>query len=385
MIKKILFNIAAVAAVCFAATSCSSDEDPILNGGGLEAADAEITLAFNDGGESRAARPVNSSEAANDVNEVKISLFVLKGETWEEATDVTLKVGNKILENGVLRWEPNKTPGVPGDNSDGRDVNQTLKVSGLAKGAQYSIVAYGYNNENMQTTITSDKQTFTAEVSGQNPVEEVFAGNATFSSDEDGKVASNVKVTMKRQVAGFLGYFKNIPAEWEGKTVKGVRVVASASASVFTFGANGCLGKQNSTTKVGEVVVYDMAIPEGATNVAGIYHFQQEQPSGVTILPNSLLSGKFLVAFEKQSTATFKVQLMGENNVPLNTWNVKNGNEGQMFDVNRNQFYMIGKKYKNGGTPDPENPDDPIDLSETSEIELCLNDAWDVLNELELD
>ncbi|MCM1142684.1 MAG: hypothetical protein NC453_29275, partial [Muribaculum sp.] len=66
MIKKILLNIAAVAAVCFAATSCSSDEDSILNGGGLEAADAEITLSFNDGGESRAARPVYSSEAANN-------------------------------------------------------------------------------------------------------------------------------------------------------------------------------------------------------------------------------------------------------------------------------------------------------------------------------
>ncbi|MCM1220745.1 MAG: hypothetical protein NC548_40270 [Lachnospiraceae bacterium] len=387
-------NIAAMATVCFATTSCSSGEDPILNGGNDETTGTEIILAFNDGGDTqtRSARPVYSSEANNNVNEVKLALFVKSGDNWIEASEVKFISNDVELTNGLLGWEPATEAGVKGDNKAGRDVTKQLTLKGLAKNSIYHIVAYGYDNENTETDISANGQIFTATPIEGKDVEEIFAGTTEFTTDANGKISKATKVTMKRQVAGFLGYFKNIPTTVEGTTVKGVRVIASASAPSYTFGGGGCTEDQNQTgTKAGNVTIFDREIPTTATEKDGHYEFQQET-KGVYVAPNSLLSGKFLIAFAAQTdTPTFVVQLYDAAGKTLRHWNVKNGNTNT-YNVNRNQFYMIGKKYTNNGgkdpedpEPDPKNPDEPIDLSENSEIELILNDAWDVIYNLTLE
>ncbi len=401
MIKKILFNAAAVAAVCLGATSCSSDEEPILKGG--DAAENVIALAFNDGGDnsSRAARPVTSSAAANNVNQVKLAIFVENGtNNWEAATGVTFNVNNEELAEGILDWEPTTKPadaeGVRGDNSKlNRDFTEKLTLKGLAASKKYRIVAYGYNKA-LTTTITPNGQVFTATPNAGSEVEEIFAGRAEFSTNAEGKITSaTTEVRMKRQVAGFLGYFKNIPATVEGTVVKGVRVVASASASAYKFSGTSCIADQNQVETIeATATVFDMAIPADATIDQGIYKFQQKV-KGPYVAPNSLLAGKFLVAFAAQEgVATFTVELYDATGERIKWWEVKNGSETS-YDVNRNEFYMIGKKYTNGKiptptpedpdpdpTPDPDEPDDPIDLSKDSEILLIVNDLWDVIHEL---
>ena len=73
-------------------SACSNDEDVIIDGANDVNVSGEITLALNAGGsgaETRAARPVYSSEAYSEVTDVELKLFKKNGENWETATGVT--------------------------------------------------------------------------------------------------------------------------------------------------------------------------------------------------------------------------------------------------------------------------------------------------------
>ena len=90
--KKNLLFAAAAGIMLFSA--CSNDED-VINGGSANDVNVsgEITLALNAGGsgaESRAARPVESSEAYSEVTDVELKLFKQNGENWEPALPQTL-------------------------------------------------------------------------------------------------------------------------------------------------------------------------------------------------------------------------------------------------------------------------------------------------------
>lgn len=58
----------------------------------------------------------------------------------------------------------------------------------------------------------------------------------------------------------------------------------------------------------------------------------------------------------------------------------------KIFNVNRNYFYSFGKKLKadstGGPEPDPDEPDEPIDLSVNNEITIILNNAWGVIHNM---
>lgn len=94
--KKNLLFAAAAGIMLFSA--CSNDED-VINGGGANDVNVsgEITLALNAGGsgaETRAARPVYSSEAYSEVTDVELKLFKKNGNNWVAATDVTTDLAN---------------------------------------------------------------------------------------------------------------------------------------------------------------------------------------------------------------------------------------------------------------------------------------------------
>lgn len=94
--KKNLLFAAAAGIMLFSA--CSNDED-VINGGGANDTNVsgEITLALNAGGssaETRAARPVYSSEAYSEVTDVELKLFKKNGNNWVAATDVTTDLAN---------------------------------------------------------------------------------------------------------------------------------------------------------------------------------------------------------------------------------------------------------------------------------------------------
>ena len=385
--KKNLLFAAATAIVLFSA--CSNDED-VINGGSANDVNVsgEITLALNAGGsgaESRAARPVESSEAYSAVTDVELKLFKKNGDSWETATGVTTDLSNGGW--AISDWE-SQIAVSPGTNDN--KTTKTVKLKNLDKSATYKLVAYGYKKD-LTTTLAWNAALATATPYANQDVEEIFAGETEFSTNEEGKISTTpVLVEMRREVAGVLGYFKNIPEKVGKTTVKSVRVYASSSNTAYNIPSLS-LQNQCGTAGTERVTVLNLAIPtEGVTVVEGIYNWAGKDETNLKTEANSLLGGCFLVPFAKvEGKATFTIALCDENGKDLKTWTgvldqTQTGEDDtKIFNVNRNYFYSFGKKLKANTTkPDPENPDEPIDLSVNTEITIILNNAWGVIHNM---
>ena len=386
--KKNLLFAAAAGIMLFSA--CSNDED-IINGGGANDVNVsgEITLALNAGGsgaETRSARPVNSSEAYSEVTDVELKLFKKNGGKWEAANGVT----TDLAEGGwaIRNWETQSavSPGTT-DNK----TTKTVKLKNLDKNAEYKLVAYGYKTE-LTTTLAWTAALAKATPNAGKDVEEIFAGEKEFATNDKGKISTTpVEVEMRREVAGVLGYFKNIPEKVGETTVKSVRVYASSSNTAYNIPSLDLQNQCGIAAGTKRVTVLNLPIPtEGVTVVKGIYNWAGKNETNLKTEANSLLGGCFLVPFAKvEGKATFTIALCDENGNDLKTWtgvldHTQTGEDDtKIFNVNRNYFYSFGKKLKaNTTTPDPENPDKPIDLSVNNEITIILNNAWDVIHNM---
>ena len=383
--KKNLLFAAAAGIMLFSA--CSNDEDVIIDGANDVNVSGEITLALNAGGsgaETRAARPVYSSEAYSVVTDVELKLFKKNGENWVAATGVT----TDLAEGWAIRnWETQSavSPGTANNKT-----TKTVKLKNLDKSADYKLVAYGYKKE-LKTTLDWSAALAVATPNAGEDVEEIFAGEEVFSTNDKGTISTTpVLVEMRREVAGVLGYFKNIPEKVGETTVKSVRVYASSSNPAYKIPSLS-LQNQCGTAGTKRVTVLNLAIPtEGVTVVKGIYNWAGKDETNLKTEANSLLGGCFLVPFAKVvGKATFTIALCDGNGNDLKTWTgvldqkQTGEDDTKIFNVNRNYFYSFGKKLKANTTkPDPENPDEPIDLSVNTEITIILNNAWDVIHNM---
>ena len=384
--KKNLLFAAATAIVLFSA--CSNDED-VINGGSANDVNVsgEITLALNAGGsgaESRAARPVESSEAYSAVTDVELKLFKKNGDSWETATGVTTDLSNGGW--AISDWE-SQIAVSPGTNDN--KTTKTVKLKNLDKSATYKLVAYGYKKD-LTTTLAWNAALATATPYANQDVEEIFAGETEFSTNEEGKISSTpVQVEMHRQVAGVLGYFKNIPQKVGETTVKSVRVYASSSNTAYNIPSIE-LQNQCGTVATDKVTVLKLDIPtENVSVVEGIYNWAGKNETNLKTEANSLLGGCFLVPFAKvEGKATFTIALCDADGNDLKTWTgvldkTQAGEDNtKIFNVNRNYFYSFGKKLKANTTGTDPDPDEPIDLSVNNEITIILNNAWGVIHNM---
>lgn len=398
--KKYLF-LSAVGAMMLAA--CSNDDTVPVESADAAQPGSELTLTLNSGGDglgTRANRPVNSSEAANNVTAVKLYIYNASG------TDVTAAALTAGTLNPITWTAGPSSPAAPGDNpSPAHKASQTIKLNKLASDGVYTVVAYGYNLVTDYTIsgggIANDA--FTATLPGATNESELFAGKNTFTV-VNGNIQSGTssEVELRRHVAGLLGYFKNVPILYTNPStnlpdiVAFVRVYASSHASAFTFpSALPVNGTGNNTkTKVLEfnlaTLISDFISQTTAIGLDLTKTFNIPAKTGLTAtVPNSILSGKYLVPFAKvASTTTFTIQLENATGTVLKSWDViNNGLSGEkVFDVQRNYFYSIGQKYvagsTDGGTSEPGDADQPIDLSKETVITITINDAWDTIYNL---
>lgn len=413
--NKKLFSMAVLAgASLFAA--CSNDAEEFGNGANPQ--DSEITIALNSGGDvTRAGRPVNSSAAGNQVDHVQLALYK------ETATNVWTKQ-TSAFDADILAWAGPADEGVPGYTD--RTKSEKIKVKGLEASSKYKIVAYGYDgvgetdacaytptdaNGVITTSKLPDEGT-----DGAN-IEEIFAGEKIFNTDADGKITTFVQVEMNRMVAGMLGYFQNIPvkklhpATHVLTAVKYVKVYTVAKAETFKFPFSDVFNGIGQTEAKTELLSYDMeALVDANTTgknyadqvaaaAAGTETFAIDAKTGaVATAANSILKGRFIIPFSASvDQSTITVELQAADNTVLRSWRVKastqNGGgttvlaDGYKYDVKRNYFYSIGKKLKADTTNppvDPEDPDKPVDLNQDNDIVLIVNDAWDVIYDMEL-
>ncbi len=283
--------------VAVAFSSCSKE-----NGGGVVANESAqtITLAVANTGDNflatRTSRPLYSSEAAQNIEKVKVVIYYLgalpQGVTtndglteevmktftlYGQKTIVAQKLFSNWMNNGVSSAYSNSTYG------NGRQASWTLSTADQIKeDGVYVAYAVGYNDseyaayESFSALAKDDTFTFplsvaqssSTEVAVAPTVHEVFAGSAPFVVTKK-EVAQgtqvysyqfNVSLTLHRQVAGTIGYFTNIPvkgnadhADKEGAKLRLVSSSRSASAAFAAFNSE-YVGKPGSTDKVKYVV-----------------------------------------------------------------------------------------------------------------------------------
>lgn len=395
MKKNILF-LGLAAMSLFTVASCSSDDD-LQAGMSIGAGENVVTLALNPGGSGmavRGARPVTSSEAANNVDKVVVKLYRNDGGNYSLVNET--ENGQTIYEQDVT-WTPE---------------TETVKIplEHLAQGS-YKLVARGYNNTATAVTFDEGSTTgvssinWTATATGD--VEEVFAGELDLTVNADGKITGTPSntLTMNRRVAGFLAYFKNIPTKVNETVVKSVRVVASNKATKFdiiggtvaTYTSSSASNTVNGldAPAEGEETVLCSFDMSSATNWGGgeptgdFYQFDTDENQ----VANTVLGGGFMVPFSKvDGVNTLRVELVDDGDAVLKTFKVKMPTSfAESYDIYMNHFYSIGKKEASEGTNGPDgedntdDDDDPANLGGEGEIILSLSDAWDVVNDMVID
>ena len=214
---------------------------------------------------TRAARPLGSSAAANNVNSVKLVVLKDNSGTYSEDTNVKIDGDNDM----VISWTA-PTGEAPSEN--GHKTYKDVKLTGLTKSAKYKIVAYGYNAEDAggaaaftATATSSDAAVFEVGSSAAFTPEEIFAGTSNeFTTDAEGNATTSVQVTMDRQVAGLLAYLTGIPTKLVGtngtlETVGKVVVYANAKSSGITFPSTLDFNGKDCTTARTALLTFDMS------------------------------------------------------------------------------------------------------------------------------
>lgn len=430
------FLAMAVFAGMLAFTSCSNDDNLVTTGNEtseeLKAGEGILEIGIsNTGIGSRDARPVGSSAAANNVDKVKLVAYSSddNGVTWKADASVKWKDGEAEKEL-VLDW--NAGPSGEGESTTNRFGKQSIKLTNLTANTSYKFVAYGYNGETdpYSSTETTVSEFVTQTTLNDYAIEELFAGETTtIETDDNSKfTTTSNSVTLTREVAGILAYFQNVPSHINGEKVETIKVCANRKSTGFTFPSAADNFFNGSNTQAEEDVLITFTMATIATNyeVVGVtdtYTFADlsetgakenvtasqncpiaddyKAPAGLKLVQNSIFGGRYIMPYDKHyDEQTLTVKMYGTNTTtPLRTLKVKTNQSmtdtatQYTYDIRRNNFYSIGQKLytgNTGGNPDPDkpdtpNPDTPVDLNKNTDITVIINDAWNVLHNMDVE
>lgn len=372
----------------------------------------------NTSANSRAARPVGSSAAANIVNTVKVHIYS-KEKDGDYAVDNTISLkstdesNNITLSGGVITIK--STKGQQEDHTNDPSVNhEVAKVSlkGLDSEKTYKFIAVGYNASDNETSpyaygSSSPGGIFTTTSSKTGyEVEELFSGEVESTGPK-----ATITVNMERQIAGMLAYFKNVPATINNQTVDYIKIFASANTENTNFefpsseDFNGAGTTNTSETLLMSFHVSD--IKKGEENGYYTFYTMNEYrgdisnkkapladgyiaPTDLQLEANSIFGGRYIIPYANTVDAnTLVIKFYNGTSTVLKTLNVTtnaSGYEGnnKKFDIKRNNFYSIGQKLETDTTTptEPGEPDKPIDLSGNTDIVVTINDAWKVLHNM---
>lgn len=411
--------------------ACTNEviESPGENGLGLGQGEDVIQISLSNTASTRAARPIGSSEALNNVNRIAFK-FLTSGTT--ENSEITLEgvidgegkaIAGYTVEGNVL-----KLP----DSYNGAEIK--VKFSNMTEGA-YKIIAYGYN---YSSTDASDAFPYTMalatdkgdnslyKVTGVTTVQEIFAGcnEGTFVGvNQFGKFESVPTITLTRQVAGLLAYFKNAPIFVNNTKVAKVTVSSKAKVEGFYFpasmisgssfkpeynGANPAEGDWHQTDYI-HLLSFDMSKASNYSDEhldnGDCYKFNDSylladgmtEIEGLKCQANTLFGSRFLIPFPayadfhvgNYNCATLNICYWDATGKMILSVPLRNGGDEKPLDgsaeyqygIKCNNFYSIGKKTEtgDGGT------DEPIDIQEPTGYDyanVSISDDWENSHDL---
>ena len=216
-----------------------------------------------------------------------------------------------------------------------------------------------------------------ATISNTGEESEIFSGSADATITDQG---ARVSIEMTRKVAGILGYFKNIPQQMNGQTVRYLRLSASNSNQQVNLTTGMGI---NTTTASYNIINIDLSNQSVAN---GVYAGNDLSSQGVVKVANSQLGGAFYLPV---SGVTMTLGLYDSAGSAIREWIVKDSSNGNAttFDILANHFYSLGTKgatgSTNGGTPnDTSDDDNPIDLLTDQNIVITITPAWSLIHNL---
>lgn len=434
MKKSYLFSAFAAGMVMLSA--CSNDGDLT---GGDESNDAvqQIVLQVANAGEglqTRAGRPLYSSEAKQSIENVKVIICdksnnIVKEKTYTDWNDTDSKVYGT------------------GSSAHGREATLTYTGDEKLVNGKYTIYAFGYSNNSDYANLTTEMNKLTKNAKfSENTIlnlkdgkgEEIFAGStAQFTIDNDHKGFTQT-VVLNRQVAGTFGYFEKIPyvagaAKLQLVASNGNTGLVLGGFNSFDLTGNGTGNNGhvnyvvNGTTAATDNVIYTINLKDWFTDVKDVDENGLIDDTNWKIpasyakakfATGSVFGGTFLIPFAKvTSKNTFVLQLTNDAGDVLKSWAVKlPSTDGQLseytlsywntsatthvfantpntkdlaekYSVVRNHLYGIGVRSKDkpnpgGGSTDP---DQPEPLNKKQELTLRVNDNWEVIHQMELE
>lgn len=352
--RKLMF-LSVASLLMFA--SCSKDDAvPVDNNDGKITFEISTVNQLSDG---TTRTPVYSQDATQQVTQVNVYAFMNDG------------TGNYLYK---------KTYNIPDWTSGLTFKRYAVADVDKVPAGDYKFLAVGLDAGNLYTitptTPTTKFDDMLASVTASGNESEAFAGSSQVQVLPNG---SRISIEMKRKVAGVLGYFKNVPQTINGTTVKYLRLTASNSNQQVNL----TTGTGISTVPAVYRII-DMDI-SGQTISNGVYTGNDLSSQGVTKLANSQLSGTFMIPV---SGITLTLGLYDAGNNALKEWSVSDSSGGSTnFNIIANNFYSLGLKTKvdstnGGGTPDPSDDDQAIDLLTDQSIVLTITPTWDVLHNL---
>lgn len=401
--KKGMFFALAASSLLFGA--CSSD-DAVVNTTAQNEAVQQIVLqvaSSGDGLTTRAGRPLYSSQALQTIQNVHVVIY-----------DATTK---NIVKDAMLNWKDSKTY-----DNHGRQLTLTYKGNDRLEKGNYKVMAVGYSDKSDYVyslgvtgtaALTGTYSDITATLNAGNVAEEVFAGDAALTINDNKQITTltpgeenRLAVTLHCQVAGSFGYFCNIPAKVGGKAAKTLRLVVrdkndmltfkdfnssfTATGSTIKYYVNGSKSPSAALTPDAHFnndngddgyVLYSIDLntwfTEGDKNNDGLLNAEDTwvHPSSVKtqVVEGSVFGSNFVIPFKyKEGKSTMELQLLDTDGKIIKTWTVSipqsdvnnDGNKGltdasaSIFNVVRNHMYNLGVKTSNGTKtdPDPSNP-----------------------------
>lgn len=434
--KRNLFLWAAFA-VMMALAGCTQKEIVYVekeDGTGTSQEENVIEISLSSVVSTRAARPIGSSEAANNVNRLMFKFYNHSNAyTGASISAVSSEDGgtsytDKISEGNIIKL----TDGMlEGENT------LRLTLAGLPTdgSSEFTIVAYGYNVADEGTSFpltasgTHSKGVETYTVS--HPVtEEIFAGHVVVEVNSYGRLKKgDYQLELTRQVAGLLAYFKNAPTYVDNKKVKTITVETGMSVVGLKFPAslvtNPAFNGVGGSYGVVKLLTFDMTkasnygVDDEAEVEEEFYEFENggdgflwafemkdaTKPADLKCEANTLFGSCFLAPFNLHQSsfnigqntnyyeATLNIVYYGTDDgvikkIPLKvtTGDAPADGNQEFYDIRCNNFYSIGTKtdINDGDSDDPGVPDtdDPLPIDPGTgymDFFVSINDAWNIV------
>lgn len=412
-------------------SSCTKDKVIGMGGDDSNAAQQIVLQVANtgDGLQTRAGRPLYSSEAKQTIENVKV--IICKGKDVNNVKYV------KTVENWDASSSEYTTGGhgrmttieIPRDERLNEDGEYTVYAFGYHTGTEYGDLNTAIANIATGSTFNANTVlTIAAGVKG----EEIFAGSITFELKKE--IGFKRPVVLNRQVAGTFGYFEAVPY-FEGATKlqlvapqRNTKLVLGEFAN-FDLLSNGENDGHinfvvNGTEKASDNVIYEIELSDWFNalkddNKDGLIDYdaanwKNPYTGNANFKTGSVFGGTFLIPFAKVGAEkTFVLKLTDNTGHEYATWTVKLPTTDKQtaeytlkswgtdsfvsvsctditttYNVVRNHLYGIGERaLDNPENPDKPtiNPDKPEPLNKKQELTLRVNDNWEVIHKMEIE